>query len=467
MKILKNTTLSRRHVLRGIGATMALPFLEAMGAPKKQSNGSDLATGPDGQPLRYAAIFMPNGAMPGTFSPNGSSLDNLPDTLPLGDMAQHCNVISGLETAFGGHVASTAGFLTGGKPSADKKSSILDIGSASVDQIIGKAAQGTCPLPTLELALHAPRRGTSPSGWAWAYGNFVSWKDATTPVLQEVNPMRAFLRLFEGIGVSAPSKSSKKKGFEPSKSVVDAVLEDAKNLQRRLGRADRQKLDEYLTSVSEVQSRIVNKTRQAQTGVEITEEMLAQINEVEQRIKKGSKENKLSAQPKIPYPEYIQMMMDITALAFWSNSTRACTIMLGDGGSRRNMSFLNGVAGDHHSISHHGNKPEKLEQYKIINQFFVQQYTYLLKRLKSMEEGGSTVLDNSMIVMGSGFGNGQFHAKTNIPLVMGGTAGGRIKTNRHIVAAKKTNVGALHRSVLEMMNIDGSEIQGRGGALKI
>ena len=428
MNIIRNAALSRRHVLRGIGATMTLPFLEAMGAPKKQSAGSQLATGPDGQPVRYAAVFMPNGARPGTFAPEGSNLDKLPETLqPLGEMAQHCNIISGLETAFGGHVASTAGFLTGGKPSNDKQSGILDIGSASVDQVIGKAAQGTCPLPTLELALHTPRRGTSPSGWAWAYGNFVSWKDATTPVLQEVNPMRAFLRLFEGVGVSQSAKS-KKKGFVPSKSVVDAVLDDAKQLQRRLGRADGQKLDEYLTSVSEVQTRIVNQARQAQTGVEITEDMLDQIHGVEKRIKGGIKKDKISAQPKIPFPEYIQMMMDITALAFWSNSTRASTIMLGDGGSRRNMSFLDGVSGGHHSISHHGNKPEKLAQYQIINKFFVEQYTYFLKKLQSMEEGGSNVLDNSMIVMGSGFGNGQVHSKSNIPFVMAGTAGGRIKT---------------------------------------
>ena len=461
MNILRNTSLSRRLVLRGMGATMTLPFLEAMGAPKKKSGGNQLATGPDGQPIRYATVFMPNGAIPETFTPKGSTLEDLPETLPLGDMAEHCNVITGLSTAFGGHVASTAGFLTGGKPSPDKQSSILDIGGASVDQIIGKAAQGTCPLPTLELALHVPRRGTSPRGWAWAYGNFVSWKDATTPVLQEVNPMRAFLRLFEGVGVSAPS--AKKRGFQPTPSVVDAVLDDAKKLQRRLGKADSQKLDEYLTSVSEVQNRILNQARAAQTGVEITEAMLEQIESAEKKIKGGIQKNKLTAQPKIEYPEYIQMMMDITALAFWSNSTRACTIMLGDGGSRRNMSFLDGVSGGHHSISHHGNKPEKLSQYKIINQFFVQQYTYFLKKLQSMEEGGSNVLENSMIFMGSGFGNGQVHSKSDIPMIMGGTAGGRIKTNRHIVAPRRTNVGALHRSVLKTMNVNGGdEIQGPG-----
>jgi len=467
MNIINNRTLSRRHVLRGIGATMTLPFLEAMGAPKSSSKGNQLATGPDGQPVRYAAIFMPNGALPGTFTPQGSNLEQLPETLPLGEMAKHCNVISGLETAFGGHVASTAGFLTGGKPASEKRSNDLNIGSASVDQIIGQAAKGTCPLPTLELALHTPRRGISPSGWPWAYGNFVSWKDATTPVLQEINPMRAFMRLFEDASVSTSSKSSsKKKGFNPNKSVVDAVLDDAKQLQRRLGKADSQKLDEYLTSVSEVQSRIASRASAAQAGVEITEEMLAEIEKTEKRIKGGITKGKLSAQPNIPYPEYIQMMMDIMALAFWSNSTRACTIMLGDGGSRRNMSFLDGVSGGHHSISHHGNKPEKQEQYKIINKFFVAQYTYLLKRLQSMEEGGSNVLENSMIIMGSGFGNGQVHSKTNIPLVMGGTAGGRVKTNRHIVAPRRTNVGALHRSVLDIMNINGENLQGKG-ALKV
>jgi len=154
------------------------------------------------------------------------------------------------------------------------------------------------------------------------------------------------------------------------------------------------------------------------------------------------------------------------ALAMWSNSSRACTLMLGDGGSKRNMSFLEGVSGGHHSISHHGNNPDKMKQYALVNRFFIEQYTYLLKKLDSMKEGGSSVLDNSTIMIGSGIGNGQNHGKSNIPLVMAGSAGGRIKTNRHIIAPNRASVGTLHRSVLDVMNINGDQIQGKGGTLK-
>lgn len=466
MNYIKSKHLPRRLILRGIGASMALPFLEAMGAkPSSKFGLNKLATGYEGQPIRYGAIFMPNGAAPGTFVPSGSNLDVLPDALaPLGEMAKHVNVISGLSTSMGGHVASTASFLTGQKPASAKGSNELNILNASVDQIIGMAAKGTCPLPTLELAMHTPRRGISPSGLPWAYGNCVSWRNATTPVPQEVSPMRAFLRLFEDAGLSSSPSRKVKKSFEPGKSVVDAVLEDAKQLQRRLGRNDTQKLDEYLTAVRDVELRVTRQQGQ-QKGVKITEEILQDIKATGSRIKKHSNSDKLSALPKIQYDEYIKSMMDIMALSFWSNSTRACTLMLGDGASRRNLSFLDGVAGDHHSISHHGNNPDKLKQYAIINNFFVEQYTYLLQRLQSMEEGSSNVLENSMVMMGSGMGNGQNHLKSGIPVVIAGSGGGKVKTNRHIKAGGRTHISSLHRSVLDVMNISDEEIKGKGGGL--
>lgn len=443
---------------------MSLPFLEAMGASTPTSSRK-LATGEEGQPIRYGAVFMPNGAVPGSFTPSGSSLDELPPTLlPLGEMAQHVNVISGLSTGMGGHAASTAGFLTGQKPASAKNSNDLDILNASVDQIIGEAARETCPLPTLELAMHNPRRGISPSGLPWTYGNCISWRNATTPVPQEVNPMRAFMRLFENASLTSKPSRSVKKSFSPSKSVVDSILEDAKQLQRRLGKSDNQKLDEYLTTVRDVESRVLQQSQPK--GLKITEEILAEIKKTGREVKGSSRDSELSTLPKIPYPEYMKSMMDIMALAFWSNSTRACTLMLGHGVSRQNMSFLDGVSGEYHSISHHGKDPSKLAQYATIGQFFVEQYTYLLQRLHSMKEGSSSVLENSMIMMGSGIGDGQNHSKGGIPIIMAGTGGGKIKTNRHIEAENRTSIAALHRSVLDVMNVDGSAIKGNGDKLK-
>ena len=437
---------------------MALPFLEAMGATAK---GATLAVGPEGQHLRYAAVFFPNGVFSSDFTPSGSNLDKLPPILqPLAGMTQHCNVVSGLMNGMGGHSGSTPGFLTGQKPASAKDASGMNIGTASIDQIIGYADQESTPLPTLELAMHAPRRGISPSGLPWSYGNYISWRNPTTPVPQEVNPMRAFKRLFEGVGLTS-SESSKSTAVAPNKAVVDTILEDAKQLQKRLGKADQQKLDEYLTTVRDVETRIIRKTQPK--GLKITPDILADIEATEKRMIKNSAGDNLSVLPKIPYPEYIRLMFDVMALAFWSNSTRSSTLMLGDGGSRRNMSFIDGVEGAHHSISHHGNSPDKLKQYTLINTFFVEQYAYFLERLHGMKEGSNSVLDNSVVMMGSSMSNGQNHAKTNLPIILAGSAGGRIKGNRHI-EANRANVATLHRAVLDKMDIPNS-IQGGGGKL--
>ncbi|MGJ8642609.1 MAG: DUF1552 domain-containing protein [Luteolibacter sp.] len=437
---------------------MALPFLEAMGATAK---GATLAVGPEGQHLRYAAVFFPNGVHVDDFVPTGSTLDNLPMILkPLAGMTEHCNVVSGLMNGMGGHSGSTPGFLTGQKPASAKDESGMNIGTASIDQIVGYADQESTPLPTLELAMHAPRRGISPSGLPWSYGNYISWRNPTTPVPQEVNPMRAFKRLFEGVGLTS-SGASKSKAISPNKAVVDTILEDAKQLQKRLGRADQQKLDEYLTTVQDVESRIIRKTQPK--GLNITPEILADIEETEKRMARAGGRDNLSVLPKIPYPEYIRLMFDVMALAFWSNSTRSSTLMLGDGGSRRNMSFIDGVEGAHHSISHHGNSPDKLRQYSLINTFFVEQYAYFLQRLHSMKEGSNSVLDNSVVMMGSSMSNGQNHQKTNLPIILAGSAGGRIKGNRHI-DGNRANVANLHRAVLDKMNI-GDGIAGGNGKL--
>ncbi|MGJ8672488.1 DUF1552 domain-containing protein [Rubritalea sp.] len=452
--------MSRRHVLRGAGATMALPFLEAMGATTPIKS---LAVGPEGQPIRYAAIMMPNGLNNAQFTPTGSSLDNLPPILqPLGSFAEHVNVITGLRNEMGGHAGSTSGFLTGNRPGKATSAAEVNTGNASIDQVIGYAEKDSTALPTLELAMHTPRRGISPSGLPWVYGNCISWRNATTPVPQEVNPMRAFMRLFEDARLTSKPSTSRKKGFTPTKSVIDSVLDDAKQLQKRLGRDDQQKLDEYLTTVRDVENRILRKTQPK--GLKITEEIFADIQNTGKKIKRSSGRDELSVIPKIPFPEYTEMMMDIMALAFWSNSTRASTLMLGHGVCRRNMSFLDGVEGEHHSISHHGNNPDKMQQQALINTFYVSQYTYFLERLHSMKEGSNSVLENSVVMMGSSIGNGQNHSRGDLGIILGGNAGGRIKTNRHIEGAGAP-LSTLHRSVLDTLNIE-DQFKNKGGTLQ-
>jgi hypothetical protein len=462
--------ISRRHMLRGLGATMSLPFLEAM-APATKSLAAG-AVGPDGQPVRFAAFFMPNGVNHGMFDPKGSSLSTMPPILePLQALKEHVNVITGINNADSGHAAGTSAFLTGTSPKKTGKAAEVQVGNPSIDQIIGNALKEGTVLPTLELGLHTPKSGVSMSGHSRIYGSFVSWKTSNTPVPHEINPARAFERLFKGARLTASGMgpaSGRSEPPRPDQSVLDIVLEDAKALQKRLGRADQQKLDEYLTAVHDVEERILHQA-QAAKGLNITSQVLNEIKSVNGRIKKSMGDGKSGgsyrAAPNIPYREHGQLMMDVMALAFWSNSPRASTLMFGDGLNGRNMSFLDGIDGNHHSISHHGNKAENLKKFAIINTFFIEQYGYFLNRLKGMSEGSSNVLENSIVLFGSNISSGQVHQGKNIPIVLSGNAGGKLRGGRHI-EAKGEHIGSLHRSILDLMNIDKKMGGGGSGTLR-
>lgn len=456
MNYTKPFRLSRRHVLKGVGAAMSLPLLEAMSGAAP----SALAVGPDGQSIRFAGLFVPNGINHKLFTPEGSKLSGeLPPILePLAEMTDHFNVITGLNNAGNGHAAGTAAWLTGSSPKKSARVSDINVNNPSLDQIIGKASASSHVQPTLELGMHAPKSGISNSGHSQIYTSFISWKNATTPVPFEVNPMRAFDRLFKNASVSAKRSES---NFTVNKSILDTVLEDAKQLQRRLGRNDSQKLDEYLTTVREVESRIFNRA-EASEMLSITPEIYKEIGKTKREVRRAMKDNDgLSRLPKIDYPEYVQIMMDIMALAMWSNSTRATTLMLGDGFHSRNMSFLDGVNGNHHSISHHGNKEDALNVFAKINTYYMSQYNYFLNRLHTMKEGGSSVLENSIVMMGTNLSNGQGHSGRNVFMLLGGNGGGQLKGGRHIKAGGQ-KIARVHRSVLDMMNIEDQSIGGSG-----
>ncbi len=457
----KTWEMSRRSVLHGMGVTMTLPFLEAM-IPAGRASAASGAS-----PIRFAGFFMPNGVDHGRFTPKGTKLSSLPPSLqPLAGLEEYLNVITGMNNATGGHAAGTAAFLTGQNPKRTGKANEVNVGNPSIDQIVGNAAKKESVLPTLELGMHTPRSGVSMSGHSHIYTSFVSWKNATTPVPHEINPMRAFDRLFKGARVTSSGRQQGTPSPHPDKSVIDAVLEDAKALQKRLGKADQQKLDEYFTAVRDVEERITF-LRAASNGLVITPDIMKEIKDTGRQIGsavKGGSSGNLRAVPDIPYRQHGRLMMDVMALAFWSNSTRASTLMFGDGLNGRNMSFLEGVDGNHHSISHHGNKKANLEKFSLINRFFVDQYAYFLKKLAGMQEGSSNVLENSVVVFGTNLSSGQVHGGNNVPIVLAGNAGGRIRGNRHI-KADGAPVAKLHRSILDKMNIEGT-IRGGDSTLR-
>jgi hypothetical protein len=255
----------------------------------------------------------------------------------------------------------------------------------------------------------------------------------------------------------------------PDKSVVDLVLEDAKKLKKQVGRADQQKLEQYLTAVRDIEERMLNQKEAVKERI-ITREITKGISETRRAIRnafKDSGQDDLSVVPRIPYRDYGRLLMDVMALAFWTNSTRVSTLMFGTGSNgTRNMSFLEGVDGNHHTISHHGGKTENLEMFTRVNIFFMEQYAYFLQKLKGFEEGASNVLENSIVLLGSNMGDGQKHSGTNIPIIVAGRGGGRIRTGRHI----RTNghTAQIHRSVLDTMNLKPDFAGGTGqiGAFK-
>ena len=286
--------------------------------------------------------------------------------------------------------------------------------------------------------------------------SYISWRNANTPVPYEVNPQRAFDRLFKSAASKSRGRASRENASNmPDHSVIDAVLDDAKALQKKLGREDKSKLDEYFTAVREVEQRIAQQN--AVVGLKITEDVLKDILKLKGDVREhmsGQKGGQFQAQPKIPQRAYGRLMMDIMALSFWSNSTRSATLSFGNGfQGGGNMSFLDGVNGAHHQSSHHGFKKAKLEEFTIINTFYMEQYAYLLNRLKNMQEGSSNVLENSLVLFGSNISTGQSHNGKNIPVLLSGNAGGRLKSGNHIVT-KNQPIDDLHRSILGLMGVD-------------
>ena len=469
----KSWEISRRHLLRGVGATISLPFLEAMTVPSAEAAAG---TSPNGMPLRFAAFFMPDGVNHAQFVPKGNHLSELPPILaPLSGLNAYVNVISGMNNADRGHAAGTSAFVTGQSPKKTGKPSEVNVRNPSLDQVIARAVGRSTVFPSLELGMHTAKSGVSMSGHSHIYTSYVCWRNATTPIPHEIDPRRAFDRLFRNVKLASGGSGKNKAGatgkrppIAMDKSVLDLVLEDAKGLRRRLGREDQRKLDEYLTAVREVEQRISGVSSAATKELHASKSVLDEIRAVDQKLnrafEKGGADGgkgRYRVGPNLPYQEHGRLLMDVMALAFWSNSTSVSTLMFGDGLNGRNMSFLPGVDGNHHSISHHGYKPAGLRKFSIINKFFMAQYGYFLERLRGMEERGGNVLDNSVVLLGSNISSGQKHGGENIPLLLSGKAGGKLKGNRHI-RAKGQHIGRLHRSILELMGVESTIGAGKG-----
>lgn len=443
--------LPRRTFLRGLGAAIALPMLDAMrpvGALASATGGK--------LPLRMAFMFVPNGAHMPDWTPTMEGADyDLPYILqPLQPHKSEFNVLTGLTQdkgrangdGGGDHARSAATWLTGSQPLKSEGSQIR-VG-ASADQIAASVIGRDTRFGSLELGLEPGRQaGKCDTGYACVYSNNISWRDEVTPMTREINPRLVFERLFASELPSAMGEShARRKAFR--KSILDFVMEDAKGLTGKVGGSDREKLDQYLTAIREIEQR-----------VERTEKMVASANtSVAQgyEIPEGIPES---------YEEHARLMCDMMVLALQSDVTRVCTFMLANETSNRAYRNI-GVSDGHHNLSHHQGDRAKHMKIREINRFHVQQFAYVLSRLRSIQEGEGSLLDNCMIVYGGGLADGDRHEHENLPLLLAGRGGGSITPGRHIRYASETPMCNLLVSMLDRIGAPVTRLGDSTGALR-
>ncbi len=436
--------LPRRTVLKGLGTAMALPMLEAM-IPKAVVAKGD----PPAAPVRMAFIFFPNGAIPGTWAPEGDGNDwKLSRALkPLEEHKQHLTVLTGLTQhhgrangdGAGDHARCASSFLTGAQPYKTDGANIK-VG-VSVDQAAASLIGKQTVFPSLELGIERGRNsGNCDSGYSCAYSANISWKTETTPMAKEINPRLVLERLF-GSPDAAVGRAERD---AYRKSILDLVAEDAALLHKRLGKTDQRKLDEYFTSVRELEVRIDRDATRLQDVPEY--DLPAGI-------------------PK-ELESHIQLMYDVMALAFQTDSTRISTLMLANAGSNRSYPMV-GVKGGHHSLSHHRNDEQKMEDLTKIDVFLASQFGYFLKKLKSVTEGDRTLLDNSLILYGSGLSDANRHTHHDLPIVLAGNGGGQFETNRLLHHEKDTPLNNLFVSMCHMAGANVETLGDSTGPLKL
>lgn len=430
----KQWLISRRTVLRGLGTAVSLPWLEAM--IPLNAYGSP-ATDSLVPPKRMAFLFIPNGVHMPDWKPQQEGTDfELPRILqPLAEFKNDFNVLTGLAhdkarpngDGPGDHARCASTFLTGAQA---KKTSGADIYvGVSVDQYAATRLGSQTRLPSLELGIErGAQAGNCDSGYSCAYSSNIAWKTPTQPLAKEVNPQAVFDRLFSAN--STDERQRRRNLYQ--KSVLDFVLEDAARLRRDLGANDARKLDEYLSSVRELEQRIGRSLQEAKPAPKVD-----------------------VPRPTSPkdYEDHVKLMCDLMALAFQTDQTRIVTFMFGNAGSNRAYPWLD-VPEGHHDLSHHGRNADKQEKISRINQCHARLFAYLLQRLKETKDpDGSSVLDNSLIVYGSAIGDGDRHNHDDLPVVLAGRAGGAVPTGRHIVYSQETPMANLFVTMLDLVGV--------------
>ncbi len=435
-------TLSRRTLLRGIGATLSLPFLDAM---VPAVTAASRAVRPA---KRLGYVYIPMGCDITRWTPGVGSGNQLGELSPilraLEPVKQHCTVLSNLELepAYPGtHATSNASFLSAARVKHTESSDYFN--GTTADQIAAKAMGQETQLPSLELAMDLMQVvGQCDNGFACVYQNNLSWSSPTTPLPAEAHPRLVFEQLFGDGG----SKAERQAALRRRGSLLDFVKDDMSRLARQLGPQDRDRVNHYLESVREVERRI------GKAEAAVAESALPDLE-------------RPSGVP-ASYAEHARLMFDLQVLAMQGDVTRVITFQLARETSNRTYPEI-GVSDPHHPLSHHGNDPAKIERLAKINAFHVSLFAEYLAKLAATKEADGSLLDHSLILYGSGMGNPNVHDHTNLPVIVAGGASAGAKGGRHLRSEKTVPLANLHLTLLDKAGVKLEKFGDSSGVIEV
>lgn len=444
----RHFSLSRRQFLRGIGACVALPVFDSLLRPTARAasiapGAEGLAVTSTGAPLRMAFVYFPNGAHQANWWPAGEGADfTLGRTMQaLAPFRKSLQVLGGLDhknatagnDGAGDHARANATFLTGARA---RKTDSTDIHvGISVDQVAAQRVGHLTRFSSLELSCDSIRKsGRCDSGYSCAYQYNLSWASPSTPMAPEANPRLVFERLF-GAGAPGERQRNFQLRQQTQRSLLDFVLDDARSLQRQLGRHDQQKLDEYLTGVRDIEQRIQRA------------ENFGELPDPHTDAPAGIPAN---------FGDHMDVMFDLLALAFETDSTRISTLLLAGDGNNRAYPQI-GIPEGHHYCSHHKNNAELMDKIAQIDAYYMERFARFLKRLDEKKDAdGHSILHNSMIVYGCGNSDGNRHTHDNLPIILAGAAGGALNPGRYSRLGGKP-MSNLFLSMTDRMGVKGVE----------
>jgi hypothetical protein len=439
--------LSRRTFLRGAGVAIGLPLLDAMVPALGWAQGARKVP-----PMRLCFVYVPNGMVMPNWTPEkeGADFEFTPILKPLEPFRQHTLVVSGLEAhnanalgaGPGDHARASAAFLTG----THCRESGTDIyAGVSADQLAAEVIGQETRLPSLELGLEDMRMvGLCDSKYSCAYTSCLSWKSPTTPLPALANPRQVFERLFGNIDPSLdPETAARRSRYR--RSILDGAIDETRSLAAAIGPEDRGKIDEYLSS----------------------------IREIERSIQRSEQQGPASA-PTMPrpagipadYSEHARLIYGLQALALQADLTRVITLMVGREGSNRTFEQV-GVSEPHHQLSHHRNDASNLAKLTKIQTYHVGLFAEFIEKLAGINDGDATLLDRSMIVYGAGIADSNRHTHERLPVVILGKGNGALQTGRHVDFKENTPITNLHLALLDRVNVRPASLGDSTGVLEI